>query len=63
LKVNFDGSTQLPDTFTDEAAARADGQIDEKGELLANRVEAKCASKYEAEYAEKKGSGKDSANK
>lgn len=47
LKVRFDGSTQLPDTFADGAPARADGTLNEKMELISDKVEAKCASKYE----------------
>ncbi|HNJ04198.1 MAG TPA: cytochrome c maturation protein CcmE, partial [Leptospiraceae bacterium] len=55
LKVHFDGGTQLPDTFTDAAPVRADGRLapDTAGLLVANKVEAKCASKYEADYAKK----------
>ena len=58
LKVRFDGSTQLPDTFADGAPARADGRLNAKGELISNKVEAKCASKYDAKHADKKNSGK-----
>lgn len=48
LKVRFDGTTQLPDAFSDGAPARADGRLDESGQLVAHKVEAKCASKYDA---------------
>lgn len=51
LPVYFNGATQLPDTFTDAAAVRADGRLD-NGQLISGRVEAKCASKYEANYKE-----------
>ncbi len=51
LPVFFTGKTQLPDTFADAAAIRADGHLKD-GQLVSTRVEAKCASKYEAEYAE-----------
>lgn len=51
LPVYFNGATQLPDTFTDAAAVRADGHLD-NGRLISGRVEAKCASKYEASYKE-----------
>jgi cytochrome c-type biogenesis protein CcmE len=51
LPVFFTGRTQLPDTFADAAPVRADGHL-ENGQLVSTRVEAKCASKYEAEYAE-----------
>ncbi len=55
LKVHFDGSTQLPDTFTDAAPVRADGRLspDTAGLLVSNKVEAKCASKYDADYAKR----------
>ena len=52
IKVHFDGSTQLPDTFADGVPARADGRLKADGKLLSHKVEAKCASKYDAEYAE-----------
>lgn len=51
LPVFFNGQTQLPDTFSDSAAVRADGHI-ENGQLVSSRIEAKCASKYDAEYKE-----------
>ena len=54
LKVHFDGSTQLPDTFADGAPARADGRLTPDLKLVSNKVEAKCASKYEAKHAEGK---------
>ena len=53
LPVFFTGNTQLPDTFTDSAPVRADGKL-ENGQLISTRIEAKCASKYEADYAEGK---------
>ena|GEM_PF-1195842 len=53
LPVFFTGRTQLPDTFADAAPVRADGHL-ENGQLVSTRVEAKCASKYDAEYAEGK---------
>lgn len=52
LPVHFDGSTQLPDTFTDGAPVRADGIL-VNGKLVSHKVEAKCASKYEADYAKR----------
>jgi cytochrome c-type biogenesis protein CcmE len=47
LRVRFDGSTQLPDTFADGVPARADGYLQNDGTLLASRLEAKCTSKYD----------------
>lgn len=50
--VHFTGETQLPDTFQDEAPVRVDGRLSSSGDkLIATRVEAKCASKYDASYA------------
>lgn len=51
VAVYYDGSTQLPDTFADGAPVRVDGHLDANGRLVSNKVEAKCASKYEAEHA------------
>lgn len=52
FSVHYDGRTQLPDTFGDGAPVRADGQVTD-GRLLSTRVEAKCASKYEADHEER----------
>ncbi|GBF50627.1 cytochrome c-type biogenesis protein CcmE [Leptospira ryugenii] len=51
IPVLFTGETLLPDAFKEGARARVDGRWD-KGVLVASHVEAKCASKYEAGYAE-----------
>jgi cytochrome c-type biogenesis protein CcmE len=51
VPVYFTGETLLPDAFKEGARARVDGRL-ENGVLVANHVEAKCASKYEAGYAE-----------
>ncbi|MDZ4727686.1 MAG: cytochrome c maturation protein CcmE [Leptospira sp.] len=53
IPVYFTGETLLPDAFKEGARARVDGKI-ENGILVASHVEAKCASKYEAGYAEEK---------
>lgn len=53
IPVYFTGDTLLPDAFKEGARARVDGKF-EKGILVASHVEAKCASKYEAGYAEEK---------
>ncbi|MBX7056865.1 MAG: cytochrome c maturation protein CcmE [Leptospirales bacterium] len=53
IPVRYDGNTQLPDTFNDGAAVRVDGMLDEQGRLVSHKVEAKCASKYSAEHAER----------
>jgi cytochrome c-type biogenesis protein CcmE len=48
LKVAYTGSDPLPDTFRDGAQALADGRMGRDGVFLASKVQAKCASKYEA---------------
>ena len=54
LKVAYDGSDPLPDTFRPGAQALADGKMGRDGVFHANKIQAKCASKYEA----KPGGGK-----
>jgi cytochrome c-type biogenesis protein CcmE len=48
LKVTYTGSDPLPDTFKDGAQALADGKLDKDGVFRASKIQAKCASKYEA---------------
>lgn len=48
LKVAYAGIDPLPDTFRDGAQALADGKLDRDGTFHAARIQAKCASKYEA---------------
>jgi cytochrome c-type biogenesis protein CcmE len=48
LKVVYSGSDPLPDTFRDNAQALADGRLGADGTFQANKIQAKCASKYEA---------------
>ena len=47
LKVIYSGA-DLPDTFKDGAQALADGKLGENGVFQATKIQAKCASKYEA---------------
>ena len=54
LKVRYVGKDVVPDTFKDGSKAVVEGKLDSEGVLQARHIEAKCASKYEAEY-EKKG--------
>ena len=49
LSVIYDGIEPLPDTFRDGAQAVADGEIGADGVFRASQIQAKCASKYEAE--------------
>ena len=48
LKVAYTGADPLPDTFRDGAQALADGKLDKDGVFRAAKIQAKCASKYEA---------------
>ena len=48
LKVSYHGSDPLPDTFKDGAQALADGKLAKDGTFQAGKIQAKCASKYEA---------------
>jgi len=47
LKVAYSGSDPLPDTFRDGAQALAEGKLGADGTFHANKIQAKCASKYE----------------
>lgn len=48
LQVIYSGSDPLPDTFRDNAQALADGRLGPNGVFNATKIQAKCASKYEA---------------
>jgi cytochrome c-type biogenesis protein CcmE len=48
LKVVYTGTDPLPDTFRDGAQALADGHMGGDGVFHASKIQAKCASKYEA---------------
>jgi cytochrome c-type biogenesis protein CcmE len=48
LKVAYTGTDPLPDTFKDGAQALADGKLGKDGVFRAQKIQAKCASKYEA---------------
>ena len=48
LQVRYDGIEPLPDTFKDGAQAVADGKLGADGVFHASKIQAKCASKYEA---------------
>jgi cytochrome c-type biogenesis protein CcmE len=51
IKVRYIGDAIVPDTFTDGSKALVQGEIAPDGVFLARNIEARCASKYEAEYA------------
>jgi cytochrome c-type biogenesis protein CcmE len=54
LKVIYNGTEPLPDTFRDRAQAVADGRLGDDGIFRASRIQAKCASKYEAKPGQPK---------
>jgi len=54
LTVVYKGIDPLPDTFKDDAQAIADGRMGPNGVFEATRIQAKCASKYEAKPQLKK---------
>ena len=50
LTVHYVGRDPLPDTLVDEAEAVVEGYLQSQDRFEAHNVQAKCASKYEAEY-------------
>jgi cytochrome c-type biogenesis protein CcmE len=48
LNVVYTGTEPLPDTFKDGSQALADGKLGADGVFHASKIQAKCASKYEA---------------
>jgi len=48
LPVSYVGSEPLPDTFVDKSQALVEGSLENDGSFVAEHVQAKCASKYEA---------------
>ena len=48
LPVSYVGSDPLPDTFIDKSQALVEGRPAPDGRFVAEIVQAKCASKYEA---------------
>jgi cytochrome c-type biogenesis protein CcmE len=48
LPVEYSGKDILPDTFKDGAQALAEGHLSANGSFAATKIQAKCASKYEA---------------
>ncbi len=48
IPVTYVGTDTLPDTFKDGAQAIIDGDYMANGEFRAEKIQAKCASKYEA---------------
>jgi cytochrome c-type biogenesis protein CcmE len=52
LPVHYSGSQPLPDTFKDGVDAMVEGERLADGTFEADHIQAKCASKYEAEYGD-----------
>jgi cytochrome c-type biogenesis protein CcmE len=48
LPVSYVGTDPLPDTFKDGAQCLVEGKVMPDGRFVAETVQAKCASKYEA---------------
>ncbi|HYL83203.1 MAG TPA: cytochrome c maturation protein CcmE [Candidatus Angelobacter sp.] len=48
LPVSYIGNDPLPDTFVDKSQALVEGRPGPDGRFVAEHVQAKCASKYEA---------------
>lgn len=60
IPVVYVGTDTLPDTFVDGAQAVVEGNYVHGGELRAEKIQAKCASKYEASPQNPKGGPKPS---
>ncbi len=58
IPVTYVGTDTLPDTFIGGAQAIVEGDYSASGEFRAQRIQAKCASKYEAKP---KGAGESAA--
>jgi cytochrome c-type biogenesis protein CcmE len=52
MPVSYVGTDPLPDTFKDGAQCLVEGKVMPDGRFVAETVQAKCASKYEAKPGE-----------
>lgn len=52
IPIRYVGSAPIPDTFGDATQAVVEGTYTPNGVFEANTIQAKCASKYEADYTE-----------
>jgi cytochrome c-type biogenesis protein CcmE len=50
LDCVYTGTTPVPDTFKDGSEAVCEGKYRQDGTFEAKKIQAKCASKYQAEY-------------
>lgn len=62
LRVSYVGSDPLPDTFVDGSQALVEGRLTNNGTFAADKVQAKCASKYEAAPGQPKTGAGDSGS-
>ena len=64
VPILYVGADTVPDTFSDRAQAVVDGHYDAaQGVFLAEKIQAKCASKYESKGIRKVSSFQGPANK
>lgn len=63
LPVTYIGSDPLPDTFVDKSQALVEGRPGPEGRFVAEHVQAKCASKYEAAPGGGNGAGSSSTQR
>ncbi|MBN1566446.1 MAG: cytochrome c maturation protein CcmE [Acidobacteria bacterium] len=54
IRVQYIGNGIIPDTFKDGTKALVEGTAAPGGIFQASHIEAKCASKYEAEYEKRR---------
>jgi cytochrome c-type biogenesis protein CcmE len=54
LKVVYNSMEPLPDTFKSGSQALADGKLGTDGVFQASKIQAKCASKYQAKPVQNK---------
>ena len=58
LAVSYTATDPLPDTFVDNSQALVEGKLASNGTFVADKVQAKCASKYEPAPGQQPGSDK-----
>jgi cytochrome c-type biogenesis protein CcmE len=56
IRVRYIGKEIIPDTFKEGSKALVEGTVAPDGIFQARHIEAKCASKYEAEYEKRNSS-------
>jgi cytochrome c-type biogenesis protein CcmE len=56
MRVRYVGKEIIPDSFKEGTKALVEGAVDAEGIFQARHIEAKCASKYEAEYKKRNSS-------